>query len=47
LASVARRLPAIAVGVGLAWYFLLPAAAAGFALFVLGAIVFGWQHRRA
>ncbi|MGE5191357.1 MAG: hypothetical protein ACM3U2_02575, partial [Deltaproteobacteria bacterium] len=43
--AVARRLPLIAAGVGLVWYFLLPAATAGFALFVIGALTFGWQHR--
>jgi hypothetical protein len=47
LAAVVRRLPPIATAVGLAWYFLLPLAGAGFALFVVGAICLGWQYRRA
>jgi hypothetical protein len=46
-AALGRKLPLIAVGVGLAWYFLLPAAPLGFMLFLLGAVTFGWQHRRA
>jgi hypothetical protein len=46
-AALGRKLPLIAVGVGLAWYFLLPAAPLGFTLFLLGAVTFGWQHRRA
>jgi len=46
-AAVVHRLPPIMTAVGLAWYFLLPAAAAGFALFVVGAVCLGWQHRRA
>lgn len=46
ITALVRRLPAIAAGVGLAWYFLLPAAPVGFALFVVGAVAFGWQHRR-
>jgi hypothetical protein len=45
--AVARRLPWIAIGVGLVWYFLLPAAPVGFALFVVGALCLGWQHRHA
>jgi hypothetical protein len=45
-AALARRLPVLLIGVGLAWYFLLPGAALGFALFVIGAVAFGWQHRR-
>ncbi len=47
LAAVIHRLPPIMTAIGLAWYFLLPAAAVGFALFVVGAICLGWQHRRA
>jgi hypothetical protein len=47
VAAVVHRLPPIATAVGLAWYFLLPAAGAGFMLFVLGAVCLGWQHRRA
>ncbi len=46
LAAVVHRLPPIATAVGLAWYFLLPVAGAGFALFVLGTICLAWQHRR-
>ncbi len=46
-AALGRKLPLIAVGVGLAWYFLLPAAPIGFMLFLLGAVMLGWQHRRA
>jgi hypothetical protein len=46
-ATLTRRLPVLLIGVGLAWYFLLPAAYVGFALFVIGALGFGWQHRRA
>ncbi len=45
-AAVVRRLPPIVAGIGLAWYFLLPAAPLGFTLFVVGAVCFGWQHRR-
>jgi hypothetical protein len=44
--ALARRLPPIAAGLGLAWYLLLPAAPIGFALFVLGSVCLGWQHRR-
>jgi hypothetical protein len=44
--ALARRLPPIAAGLGLAWYLLLPAAPIGFALFVLGSACLGWQHRR-
>jgi hypothetical protein len=44
-AALVRRLPLLAIGVGLAWYFLLPAAALGFVIFVVGAVSFGWQHR--
>jgi len=47
LVLILHRLPLIAVGLGLAWYFLLPGAPLGFLLFALGAIGFGWQHRRA
>ena len=47
LVTLARRFPPIAIGLGLAWYFLLPAASLGFAVFVIGAACFGWQHRRA
>lgn len=47
LHALAGRLPLILLGLGLAWYFLLPAWALGLALFLLGAISFGWQHRRA
>jgi hypothetical protein len=46
-AALLRWLPPIMLGVGLAWYFLLPGPAVGFALFVIGAVCFGWQHRRA
>ena len=46
LAALVRRLPLLAIGVGLAWYFLLPAAALGFMIFVVGAVSLGWQHRR-
>jgi hypothetical protein len=45
--AVAQRLPWIAAAVGLIWYFLLPAAPLGFALFVAGALCLGWQLRRA
>ena len=45
-AALLRWLPPIMLGVGLAWYFLLPGPAIGFALFVIGALCFGWQHRR-
>jgi hypothetical protein len=45
--ALVRWLPPIMLGVGLAWYFLLPTPAVGFALFVIGAVCFGWQHRRA
>ena len=45
-AAVRSRLPAILIAAGLAWYFLLPLPLAGFVLFVLGSIAFGWQHRR-
>jgi hypothetical protein len=44
--ALARRLPPIAAGLGLAWYLLLPAAPIGFALFILGSVCLGWQHRR-
>jgi len=47
LAAILHRLPLIAVGLGLAWFFLLPLAPLGFLLFALGAVGFGWQHRRA
>jgi hypothetical protein len=47
LAALLHRLPLIAVGLGLAWYFLLPLAPLGFLLFALGAVSLGWQHRRA
>jgi hypothetical protein len=48
-ASVAlvRKLPLIAVGVGLVWFLLLPGTAIGFTLFLVGALVLGWQHRHA
>jgi hypothetical protein len=46
LAALVHRLPLLVIGVGLAWYFLLPAGLLGFALFVLGAVSFGWQNRR-
>jgi len=45
--ALVHWLPPIMLGVGLAWYFLLPGPALGFALFVIGAVCFGWQHRRA
>ena len=44
--SRGTRLPPIAAGLGLAWYLLLPAAPIGFAVFVLGSVCLGWQHRR-
>jgi hypothetical protein len=47
LAALVHRMPLLAIGVGLAWYFLLPAGPLGFALFVLGAVSFGWQNRRS
>jgi hypothetical protein len=46
-AALVRWLPPIMLGVGLAWYFLLPVPTVGFALFVVGAVCIGWQHRRA
>jgi hypothetical protein len=46
MAALRRRVPFLAIAVGLAWYFLLPGGPLGFALFVLGAVSFGWQHRR-
>jgi hypothetical protein len=42
-----RRLPLGLTIVGLLWYFLLPAAALGFVLFVLGLGGLAWQYRRA
>jgi hypothetical protein len=32
--------------IGLAWYFLLPAAIVGFGLLAAGLLTLGWQHRR-
>jgi hypothetical protein len=47
MAAILHRLPPVLAAIGLAWYFLLPAALVGFALFVVGAICLGWQHRHA
>jgi hypothetical protein len=47
VAALVRWLPPILLAVGLVWYFLLPLSTIGFALFVIGAVCFGWQHRRA
>ncbi|MBI5757682.1 MAG: hypothetical protein HZA46_04110, partial [Planctomycetales bacterium] len=46
-ARLLHHTPLVLIAVGLVWYFLLPTSVLGFALFVLGAIGFGWQHRRA
>jgi len=44
---LASHAPILLIAVGLVWYVLLPAAVIGLVLFTLGAIAFGWQHRRA
>ena len=46
VAAVRRKLPLLAIGVGLLWYFLLPFGATGFGLFVIGALALAWQHRQ-
>jgi hypothetical protein len=39
--------PIVLVAAGLVWFVLLPVAAIGFILFAIGAVAYGWQHRRA